>query len=314
MKDTNNFCGVRVVKLKNIGDMIAMEMHGLRDKNMTFGDNIDASRTCFNQITRYNNFENVKKTYYSCLSRTSGTVRKDHIKCLEYVFYRSDCLDTPEELDKFKNSVHNFCKNYFKDCPYMICEHVDEGVQHFHVIVIPNGLKDDKYKFIGSDFVGKKQKLIDLQTDFSNYCSSVGLVRGVSQYNKDKHIKLKDYYEEEHKKQIEEYEKIIKHNELVLEQNKQLLDENIKKNEYLESVNSGLDAEINKYKNVDKDEKIEKFQKSIFEFISVLEEYINDPDYSEHTEIFRFCLKLLKSILVKYNLIRIEKNDIKHDR
>ena len=291
--ETSNFCGVRVEKLKNVGDMVAMEMHDLRDENMNFGDNIDGSRTALNSTTKFNGFKNVKDTYYECLKRTSGTVRKDHIKCLEYLFYRSDCLDTPEEYDKFRNAVFEFCKKYFKDCPFMICEHLDEGVQHFHVVVIPNGLKDEKYKFVGSDFVGKKQNLINLQTEFANYCSSCGLRRGLNKHTKDKHNELYKYYEDRNNELIKINNEIIEKNEAIVQKNIELIREN-------EEKNNSLEQEINKYKYQQLNENLDKYRSCM----SYLLDFYDTP---ETIETFTYLLDtffsfgLLEKKKDKYN-------------
>lgn len=314
IENSENYCGAHMDKIKSLKSMSYRWGHDMRQEDHEFGDNVNLELSKNNKIFKFNGFkDNLINTYNYFFDKCKNRPRKDHIKCLEYVFYRSDCFDKQCEYDQYRECTVDFIKNYFKDCPICIVEHDDESVQHFHVFVIPCKEIDGQYKFVGSMFCEKKKMLTDLQSFYAEACKSCNLRRGKIK-SKDKHKKISEYYSEQNEKLINEYEQIIEHNELVVERNKQLLDENIKKNELLESMNSGLDAEINKYRNIDKDEKIEKFQNSIREFITVLDNYINDPDYTQYSEIFRFCLKLLKSILVKYNLIRIEKNDIKHDR
>ena len=301
LQEVNKFCGVRFEKIKNFGAMIGKEKHNLRADVLEFGDNINLDLSEKNRIWKFNNYQdNIVDTYNFFLSKCEKKPRKDHIKAFEYLFYRSDCFDLDCEYENYKNCTINFIKEYFDGCPVCVIEHNVEAVQHFHVFVIPCKEKDGEFKFCGSDFCAKKKMLSDLQTFYANHCKSCGLVRG-KEKSLDKHIKIQEYYEQESKKQIEEFEKIIEYNESLLEKNKQLINENIAKNELLESMNSGLDAEINKYRNIDKDEKIKKFQDSIAEFINVLDEQLNNDDGTEYFEAIRFCLKLLKSVLVKYN-------------
>ncbi len=194
----NNFCGARMNKIKSFKVMDYKTKHNFRNKDAEFGDNVDFNLSHLNDTIFLNGFENdLITTYNKFFKKCKKTVRKDHIKAFEYLFYRSDCFDTQEEYDLYKKQTIAFIKSYFKDCPICIVEHNDEKIQHFHVFVVPCKYieQEDDYKFIGSHFCDKKKKLADLQTEYSKFCQVCGLRRG-RERSYDKHLDIAKFYDE----------------------------------------------------------------------------------------------------------------------
>lgn len=295
-ENVKNFCGARLDKIKSVGAMIGKEKHDFRDHTLQFGDNVNLDLSKNNTILKFNGYkDNLVNTYNFYLSKCKK-VRKDHIKCLEYIFYRSDCFDQPCEYEKYKECTINFIKKYFKGCPVCVIEHNDEGVQHFHVFVIPCKEINGEYKFIGSEFCGKKKLLSELQTHYAEACSECGLVRG-REKSLDKHISIQNFYAEQNEKLINQYEKDLNYN-------KQLLDDVREKNNKLETINNSLDDEIEKYKNVNYAEINDKYKNAIIQYKNGLEETLKSDDGSEFYEAIKQCLEFLKNILLQFNLIR----------
>ena len=128
-ENVKNFCGARLDKIKSIGAMIGKEKHDLRDHTLQFGDNVNLDLSKNNTILKLNDYkDNLVNTYNFYLSKCKR-VRKDHIKCLEYIFYRSDCFDKPCEYEKYKECTINFIKKYFKGCPVCVIEHNEFVIQ-----------------------------------------------------------------------------------------------------------------------------------------------------------------------------------------
>lgn len=295
-ENVKNFCGARLDKIKSIGAMIGKEKHDLRDHTLQFGDNVNLDLSKNNTILKLNGYkDNLVNTYNFYLSKCKK-VRKDHIKCLEYIFYRSDCFDKPCEYEQYKKCTIDFIKKYFKNCPVCIIEHNDEGVQHFHVFVIPVKEIDGEFRFCGSDFCGKKKLLSDLQTFYADSCAECGLKRG-REKSLDKHISIQNFYAEQNDKLINQYEKDLNYN-------KQLLDDVREKNNKLETINNSLDDEIEKYKNVNYAEINDKYKNAIIQYKNGLEETLKNDDGSEFYEAIKQCLEFLKNILLQFNLIR----------
>ena len=126
---SKNFCGGRLEKIKNFGKMSVVEKHVLRKKGFEFGDNINLELSYLNNVYMFNGYEqDLITTYKKFLKKCKKEPRKDHIKCFQYVFYRSDCFDTQEEYDNYKKQTILFLQDYFKDCPFCVVEHNDESV------------------------------------------------------------------------------------------------------------------------------------------------------------------------------------------
>lgn len=308
IKNVSKFCGANMKKIKNVFSMMKVQAHNLRDeREVELGENIDKDKIFLNRITAFNNFDGIIKTYYKCLKKCKKKPRKDHIKCLDYVFYRSDCFDNQAENDLFRECALDFFKNYFGDCPYIVYEHNDEKTQHFHVMVIPFDEKESK--FIGSKFCGKRQDLIELQTLFAEYCMACGLSRGKEE-SKNKNKSLKKYYEEEAQRIEQECQQ--KNDELKAKSD-ELQNKNIevqKKLDEVNSINYTLDQELSLMENLPNVETVEKYNKCLLEYTNVLNNTLQQDDGSDFYFGIRQCLDYLKQLLLEFGVF--DRNNIKH--
>lgn len=304
IKNVSKFCGANMKKIKNVFSMMKVQAHNLRDeREVELGENIDKDKIFLNRITAFNNFDGIMKTYYKCLKKCKKKPRKDHIKCLDYVFYRSDCFDNQSENDLFRECALEFFKSYFGDCPYIVYEHNDEKTQHFHVMVIPFSEKEEK--FIGSNFCGKRQNLIELQTLFAEYCMACGLERGKEE-TKNRNKSLKKYYEEEAQRIEQECQK--KNEELQIKS-----DELQVKLDEVNNANNSLDEEIALMRNVADAETVEKYEKGLLEYVNTLNETLKHDDGSDFYYAIRQCLDYLKQILIDFGVFDRNKNKDKNN-
>lgn len=303
-ENVNKFCGARLDKIKSFKVMQYKQGHNFRKDEQEFGDNINFELSHLNNVWYFNNYQtDLITTYNECLKRCKKKPRKDHIKAFEYLFYRSDCFDTQLEYDNYREQTIKFLQKYFEGCPFCIVEHNDEKIQHFHVFVIPCKEKDGEYKFVGSDYCGKKKDLSDLQTQYAKYCEPCGLRRG-KEKSFDKHIKIAEYYAEQNKKQIEEFERIRQENEQI---HQQMIDEYNSKFEVLEQYTNSLDYEINKYKYQTDAENYDNAKRSILQFKNELDEILENDDGSYIYNVIRHLLERFKQILIENNVIKIGK-------
>lgn len=289
-KTINNFCGAHLKKWKNIFTMRKMEAHNLRnEEEVELGNNIDKERKEFNNVFKYNGFDEIEKTYYRCLKKCKRKPRKDHIMCLDYVFFRSDCFTEKIEEAAFRECCLDFFASYFKNCPYAVYEHNDEGVQHFHVLVIPH----DGEKFIGSNFCGKRQDLIKLQDLFAEYCMNCNLERGIAK-SKDKHKDIGDYYKEQCEALEKEYNLIYQEAEAKLE--------------HLINVNDNLDNIINNKRLECNIENLENYKKGVIQYFNALQETLKQDDGSEYFQGVRACFEYFKNLLIELGVLHNNKD------
>ena len=57
-KNVNNYCGVRMEKIKNVGAMFGKEKHNFRSKDLEFGDNVNLELSEKNRIWKFNDYKN----------------------------------------------------------------------------------------------------------------------------------------------------------------------------------------------------------------------------------------------------------------
>ncbi len=300
IKNASKFCGANMKKIKNIFSMRKVQAHNLRNEDeVELGNNINGKLTHLNNIFAFNDFDEIERTYYKCLKRCKKKPRKDHIKCLDYVFFRSDCFNNEIEEDLFRECALEFFQNYFGDCPYIVYEHNDEKVQHFHVMVIPFSKKEEK--FIGSNFCGKRKDLIELQTLFAEYCMGCGLERGKSG-SKDKHKDIGKYYEEEAQKLHDEWVEAIEQKEQEYKDAYNLVVENLNK------VKS-LDEEIQIKRHEADIENLQKYKESTITYYKELENTLKQDDGSEYFKGIRACFEYLKELLINMGVLHINKEN-----
>lgn len=313
IKNVEHYCGANLKKRKGIIAMMKVQAHNLRNgEEVELGDNIDKDKFLFNRITAFNGFDGIVKTYFECLRKCKKKPRKDHIKCLDYVFYRSDCFDNQAENDLFRDCAFEFFKSYFKDMPYIVYEHNDEKTQHFHVMVIPFDKKERS--FVGSNLCGKRKDLIELQTLFAEYCLPCGLERG-KEGSKNKNKSLKKYYEEENAKleaqlKQEKEELEAKHSQEIAEieeRYKIAYDYVSEQLEHINDISETLDEKIQQKKEDSSVEELQKYKEVNLELYKALENTLKEDDGSEYFVGIRAVFEHLKNLLINMGLLHRNK-------
>jgi hypothetical protein len=90
-----------------------------------------------------------------------GTLRKDAVRALEVIISLNPGSGVDER--KYFTDAAAWCESYFGAPVISAIVHLDEGAPHCHIIVLPlvNG------RMIGSNLMGYKSKLRDIQQDFN---------------------------------------------------------------------------------------------------------------------------------------------------
>jgi hypothetical protein len=131
--------------------------------------------------------------------RLPANVRKNAVYCIEYMISAS-----PEFFSKntshvgtyFKQSIEFIKRIHGEENIVHVGVHMDETTPHLHLFVVPI---DNKNKLNCRFFLGGKEKLINLQTDFSlNVGTDFGLERGIKG-SPAKHTTIKQFYNEVNK-------------------------------------------------------------------------------------------------------------------
>ena len=156
--------------------------------------NADQKRTHLNKTTGAQNTEELKKAVQDRLD-TVKTVRKNAVLAVEYLMTAS-----PEF---FKNNSDETIENYFDRAEIWLREkhgsenvvavtrQYDETSPHVCAYVVPI---DNRGKLNARGFLGGRQKLKEMQTDFAeNVGARVGLKRGLEATGA-KHTAIHDYY------------------------------------------------------------------------------------------------------------------------
>lgn len=156
--------------------------------------NADQKRTHLNKTSGAQNTEQLKKAVQDRLD-TVKTVRKNAVLAVEYLMTAS-----PEF---FKNNSDETIENYFDRAEKWLREkhgsenvvavtrQYDETSPHLCAYVVPI---DEKGKLNARHFLGGRQKLKEMQTDFAeNVGAKFGLLRGLKSTGA-KHTAIHDYY------------------------------------------------------------------------------------------------------------------------
>ena len=185
------FAILRTSKLKTMGNIGGSGSHNFRERTT---HNADSKRTHLNKTIGAQNTEQLKKAVQDRLD-TVKTVRKNAVLAVEYLMTAS-----PEF---FKNNSDETIENYFDRAEkwlrkkhgaenvVAVTRQYDETSQHICAYVVPI---DEKGKLNARHFLGGRQKLKEMQTDFAeNVGAKFGLKRGL-QGTGAKHTAIHDYY------------------------------------------------------------------------------------------------------------------------
>jgi hypothetical protein len=179
---------LRIAKLTNKtgrNSLLGSAKHNFREQE-TF--NADPSKTSNNITHGSQNSKELLKALNNRLD-TVETVRKNAVLAVEYFIGMSpqfsgdikEYFNEAERWLKEKNGIENVLS---------VTHHYDETTPHICAYVVPI---DDKGKLNARSFFGGSKKLSDLQTDFADSVSKLGLQRGIKG-SKARHTDIKKYY------------------------------------------------------------------------------------------------------------------------
>lgn len=180
---------MRAEKLSSNGNVGGSIAHAFRARETP---NADSEKTPLNQYLGAKTVEEAMAKYRALLPEK---IRSNAVRCIEYVITAS-----PEAHKTMNKKAWNSYLNdglqwinqkHKKENVFFACLHNDETTPHLSVFVVP---KDEKGNLNARSFLGGREKLSEMQTDFhKNVSEKYGLERGIKG-SKEKHQTIKDYY------------------------------------------------------------------------------------------------------------------------
>lgn len=181
-----SFAILRTAKLKTFGEIGGSLSHNYRNRSTPNADP---------QLTQKNehSLPNAELVMSSIKDKLPEKRRKDAVLCVEYLITASPDWIGWNKLDeqKYFSDAKKWLENkHGKDNVIATTIHRDESTPHMIAYVVPLV----KGKLNAKHFLGGREKLSKMQTDFAdNVGKSVGLVRGL-EGSKAEHQTIKQYY------------------------------------------------------------------------------------------------------------------------
>lgn len=185
------YCVLRTAKLKSLGNIGGSLSHTYRTIKTP---NADPSRTHLND----NSLATKEQAFQAIKDRLPTKVKPDNVLCIEYLITASNDWSgwgTDKQQKYFDDAIAWLKDKHGSDNVVMTGIQLDETTPHMVAYVVPLD-KDKKGRDIlnAKRFLGGRQKLSDMQTDFfEKVGKGVGLERGV-QGSKAKHTTIKKFY------------------------------------------------------------------------------------------------------------------------
>ena len=181
-----SFAILRTAKLKSFGEIGGSLSHNYRDRPTP---NANPQQTHNNE----HSLSSADLVMTAIKNKLPEKRRKDAVLCVEYLITASPDWIGWNKLDeqKYFNDAKKWLENkHGKDNVIAITIHRDESTPHMIAYVVP--LVDGKLN--AKKFLGGRQKLSDMQTDFAKSVGEpLGLVRGL-EGSKAEHQTIKQYY------------------------------------------------------------------------------------------------------------------------
>ena len=193
---------LHIRRVKTMTGNIKLLQHNLRERD-DLGKYIDIEKSI------YNKFEGTDALDFTDLyeemiadAHLKRKVQRNASRTIEFVVstsheYRKDWHTNPESkatLDSYFEKTKQFFKERYGDVVISSAIHFDETTPHMHLICVP--LVDDRkggLKFSSSEFIGGKEELRKLHTDFHEKVGiQFGLERG-NEGTRTSHSDLKQY-------------------------------------------------------------------------------------------------------------------------
>ena len=181
-----SFAILRTAKLKSFGEIGGSLSHNYRDRPTP---NANPQQTHNNE----HSLSSADLVMTAIKNKLPEKRRKDAVLCVEYLITASPDWIGWNKLDeqKYFNDAKKWLENkHGEDNVIAITIHRDESTPHMIAYVVP--LVDGKLN--AKKFLGGRQKLSDMQTDFARSVGEpLGLVRGL-EGSKAEHQTIKQYY------------------------------------------------------------------------------------------------------------------------
>lgn len=166
---------LNIKKLKGAGKMLAAARHNLREIQAELGavGHIDPSKTSLNRVMA--GPDNAAAVALQAEQETPPKLRKDAVRGLEVVI----SLPPGQARDSMAFFADGLAwvREYFAVPVLSAIAHHDEAEPHLHVLLLP--LKNGQ--MVGSDLVGNRTRLRDMQSAFHQAVASrYGLTRPVA--------------------------------------------------------------------------------------------------------------------------------------
>lgn len=188
-------CIIRTAKISTAGGIGASLDHGYRQKETLNADKLKEHENSHDIASR-------DMAYKAITKLVPNDRRKNAVICIEYLvtaspeFFKSS---SREKQDKYFEEAKSWLEDkHGKQNVVTTSIHRDETSPHLIAYVVPLkwNEKQQKDTLNARDFLGGRQKLTAMQTDFAkNVGSHFGLSRGIERSNA-KHIKVKEFYSE----------------------------------------------------------------------------------------------------------------------
>lgn len=189
-KAEKRFAVLRVGKIKTLGHLSAAADHLSRNRETL---NADQSRLSDNeQLVGHGGAEDVLQAWRD---QAPEKIRKNAVHALEYVITASPdamkAMSIEDQSDYFEDALAFIEARHGSENVLTAVVHRDEMTPHLQALVIPI---DERGKLNAREFIGGKQNLRRMQTDFAEVVADrFGLERGLER-SQAKHQTIKQYY------------------------------------------------------------------------------------------------------------------------
>jgi hypothetical protein len=182
-----SFVILRTAKLKNAGSIGGSLGHTFRTMDTP---NADPEKLHLNEHDF--SLEEIKE---NIKNRLPDSIRKNGVRVVEYLITASpewQGWGTDAEAEFFDNAKRWLKEKHGSENLVGLSIHRDETTPHMVAYIVPI---DPLGKLNARHFLGGRQKLSEMQTDFANRVSHIGLERGI-EGSRAKHTKVKEFYSE----------------------------------------------------------------------------------------------------------------------
>jgi hypothetical protein len=190
---SDNFCILRVAKLKTLTNVRGSAKHTLREIKT---DNADPERRKLNEDSMKTSAEIVGKlkSEIDAIKKAGQIVKANSVPCVEYFFGASPGAKVwkTEKAEKafFRSCLHWLQEKHGKDNVVSFHIQRDETTPHAVAYVLPR-TKDGRLS--AKETMGNSEDFTAMQTSFAARVAKYGLQRGV-EGSKSRHNSIKAYY------------------------------------------------------------------------------------------------------------------------